>query len=264
MAQHDSTCSSGCTCAEDVARSFAEHAQHNDEMVLYQTSMMSALIDGVYDGDVTMRELLEHGDFGLGTFNNLDGELIAFDSNIHHLYPDGTAQEADPEEKTPFACMTFFKPTIERDLDESMSHKDVEALIDSLVDTANLFCAIRIDGEFEVVKTRTVPRQEPPYKPMLQAIANQPIFEFNECSGVLAGFRSPEYVQGMNVAGYHIHFITDERSGGGHVTEYRLKRGRLQMGVISKLYVDLPRNAAFGKAHLNPEDLDKAIREAEG
>ena len=260
MAQHSSTCS----CAEDVARSFARHAEHNEDMVLYQTSLMSGLIDGVYEGDVTIKELLEHGDFGLGTFNQLDGELIAFDSNVHHLKEDGSAHVARPEQKTPFACMTFFKPTIERDLDEPMTHKDIEALVNELVDSDNLFCAVRIDGDFEYVRTRPVPRQEPPYKPMLQAISQQPMFEFDNRSGIMVGFRSPEYVQGMNVAGYHIHFITDDRDGGGHVVEYRLKRGRLQMGIISKLFVDLPRNAAFKKAHLTPEDLDKAIKEAEG
>ena len=259
MAQH----SSNCSCAEDVARRFAEHAKHSDDMVLYQTSLMSGLIDGVYEGDVTIKELLEHGDFGLGTFNQLDGELIAFDSHVHHLKEDGSAHVARPDQKTPFACMTFFKPTIERDLNEPMSHRDIEAMINELVDADNLFCAVRIDGEFESVRTRTVPRQEPPYKPMLQAIAHQPMFDFKERSGVMVGFRSPEYVQGINVAGFHIHFITDDRDGGGHVVEYRLKQGRLQIGIISKLFIDLPRTEAFQNAHLNPDDLDKAIKQAE-
>ena len=259
MSEHSQT----CTCAQEIANSFSKYAQHNQEMVLYQTSLMSALIDGIYEGDVTIRQLLEHGDFCLGTFNQLDGELIAFDSNVHHLKEDGTAHVADPDQKTPFACMTFFKPTVTLDFDCPTTKEQIEDAVDRCVGSENLFCAVRIDGEFDVVRTRTAPRQEPPYAPMLEAIKHQPIFEFHQSTGVMVGFRCPEYAQGINIAGYHIHFINSERTGGGHVIDYRLKSGRLQMGIVKKLIVDIPQTESFKKAHLTPEDLDTSIRKAE-
>ena len=71
-----------------VHRDQADHA-------VYQTSTMGALLDGVYDGDVTIAELLRHGDFGLGTFNHLDGEMLVLDGVCYQLRGDGSAAVAD-------------------------------------------------------------------------------------------------------------------------------------------------------------------------
>lgn len=257
-----------CNCAEQIAASYmANNPEHSlapaTDIEVYQTSLMSGLIAGVYEGDTTLKELFTHGDFGLGTFNDLDGELIAFDKESYQLRSDGSASETSEDQQTPFAVVTWFRPTVELELEESMTNEDVETLIDKLVPSPNLFCAIRLDGEFELVRTRTVPRQERPYKPMLEAIAEQPTFDFNDTHGTMIGFRCPPYLQGVNVAGYHIHYISDKRDGGGHVLEYRLKNARLQLGIVSKLRIDLPGNQDFLNADLYPEDIDAAIRKAE-
>ncbi|OOE97187.1 acetolactate decarboxylase [Salinivibrio sp. IB643] len=252
-----------CHCAEHVAAAYLKHHQQTGEGEVYQTSLMSALIDGVYEGETTMADLLEHGDFGLGTFNQLDGELIAFDQTIFQLRGDGSARRADPEQKTPFAVMTFFKPDITQQFDHPMSRQELHDVIDTLVPSDNLFCAVRIDGAFEHVRTRTVPKQTQPYKPMLEAIDAQPEFRFDHVNGVIAGFRSPQYTQGINVAGYHEHFITDTRAGGGHVQDYELACGTLQIGRVSKLVIDLPTNAEFLGANLTPDNIHAAIEKAE-
>lgn len=252
-----------CSCAKEVVQEFLAHQKRYPECVIYQTSLMSALISGVYEGDVTIKELLQHGDFGLGTFNHLDGELVAFDSKIYQLRADGSARNAMPEQKTPFAVMTFFQPTEERCFEHKMSRQQIHNVIDDVAETDNLFCALRIDGKFSHVETRTVPRQQRPYKPMLDAIAKQPTFDFAHRNGIVIGFRSPAYTQGINVAGYHEHFITDDRSGGGHVLDYQLENGVLTFGTLTKLVIDLPQGRDFLKADLMPGNLDKAIRSVE-
>lgn len=83
-------------------------------------------------------------------------------------------------------------------------------------------------------------------------------------TGTMIGFRTPVYMQGVNVAGYHLHFLTEDQKRGGHVTEYRLVRGQLEVAVISDLEIQLPRTEQFAKANLNPEHLSEAIRIAEG
>ncbi|WJY14414.1 acetolactate decarboxylase [Pectobacteriaceae bacterium CE90] len=250
-------------CVDELT-SFVSH-QHSlhPESVVYQTSLMSGLINGVYEGSKTMEELLQQGDFGLGTFNHLDGELVAFNSHIFQLRSDGSARAATPYQKTPFAVMTFFRPTEKMHFDQKISRDDLHRRIDDFIDTDNLFCALRIDGCFSHVVTRTVPRQERPYKPMLEAIAQQPMFNFERCRGSVIGFRSPAYVQGINVAGYHEHFITDDRQGGGHILDYQLEEGVLTFGTITKLVLDLPQNKDFLRANLSPEDLDSAIHSVE-
>jgi acetolactate decarboxylase len=254
----------GCSCARHLAQGFARQSINAGEGEIYQISLMSALIDGVYEGETTIAELLKHGDFGLGTFNHLDGELIAFDQEIHQLRADGSARPAGLQQKTPFAVVTFFQPSVSQQFDRPITKAQLHQCIDEQVASPNLFCAVRVDGEFSHVETRTVPRQERPYRPMLEAIEEQPTFSFHQRRGTLVGFRSPDYMQGIGVAGYHEHFVTDDRSGGGHVLDYQLDHGRLQFGVITRLNLQLPHDADFLRANLCPEDLDRAIRSAEG
>ncbi|EIC86356.1 acetolactate decarboxylase [Serratia sp. M24T3] len=229
---------------------------------LYQTSLMSALLSGVYEGETTMAQLREHGDFGLGTFNKLDGELIAFDGNIFQLRGDGTARRASPEQKTPFATMTFFNPTNEYHIDSPHTREEIHTLIDQVI-SQNAFCALRINGEFSRVDTRTVPEQQRPYKPMMEAVKQQPTFHIKNSVGVLIGFLTPEYMQGINVAGFHEHFIDQARHSGGHVLDYQVERGTLTFGTVDKLAIDFPHDQDFLNANLSPENLREAIRAVE-
>ncbi|MEA3118111.1 MAG: acetolactate decarboxylase [Paraburkholderia sp.] len=256
-----------CSCVQDIAKAFVnlkEREAEHDLAELYQTSLMSALIDGVYEGNMTIADLLEHGDFGLGTFNDLDGELVAFDREVHQLREDGSARVASMDQKTPFAVMTNFRPTMSGQLTTTLDKVDIQKLIDKLVDSPNLFCAFRIDGRFERVVTRTVPRQTKPYRPMLKAIERQPTYTFEDTVGTMVGFRCPAYVQGINVAGFHVHYITEDRRGGGHVLDYRLLEGLLQLAKISTLRIELPQTEHFHQATLHSEEISKAIEAAEG
>lgn len=132
---------------------------------LYQTSTMAALLDAVYDGETTLDELLMHGNFGLGTFNGLDGEMIVNDSVIHQFRADGQAGRVPGDLKTPFACVTFFNPEKEYMIDTAQDKEGFEAIVDHLVNNPNLFAAVRFTGMFERVETRTVFCQCQPYPP---------------------------------------------------------------------------------------------------
>ncbi|SJL82751.1 acetolactate decarboxylase [Vibrio palustris] len=254
---------SQCACSFDVAKEYALYHQTTGEGEIYQTSLMSALIAGIYEGTTSIAQLREHGDFGLGTFDQLDGELIAFDQDVYQLKSDGSANPATMEQKTPFAVMTFFNADIELPLNAAMTRSEVHDLIDKMVPSDNIFCAVRIDGVFDFVRTRTVPKQTPPYRPMLEAIKAQPTFSFAHRHGVVAGFRSPQYTTGINVPGYHEHFITDDRQGGGHIQDYRVSSGVLQIGKVSKLVIDTPTSDGFLNANLAPDDIRSAIEKAE-
>lgn len=231
---------------------------------LYQTSTMAALLDAVYDGDTTLDELLRHGNFGLGTFNALDGEMIVTDGVVRQFRAEGLAAEVPGSLKTPFACVTYFEPEKTLTLDRPHSRESFEALVDQLVGNPNLFAAMRFTGQFERVDTRTVFCQCKPYPPMLEVVKKQPTFTLDSVTGTMIGFRTPGYMQGINVAGYHLHFLTEDQKKGGHVTEYRLVRGLLEVATMSDLEIKLPRTEQFAQANLSPEHLHDAIREAEG
>ncbi len=93
------THSSACTCQQSLCETVRGFSAQQPDNVLYQTSLMSALLSGVYEGNTTIADLLTHGDFGLGTFNELDGELIAFSSEVYQLRADGSARKARGEQR---------------------------------------------------------------------------------------------------------------------------------------------------------------------
>jgi len=79
--------------------------------VLYAYSTIDALLAGAYDGDLTVRELSARGDFGLGTYNHLDGELLALGGVYYHVRADGSVTVADPADKVPLAYVVPFVQT---------------------------------------------------------------------------------------------------------------------------------------------------------
>jgi len=170
----------------------------------------------------------------------------------------------DPTQKTPFAVMTFFTPEVTRRVEHPLTRPKLYALLDDLAPSRNLFYAIRIDGRFSKVVTRTVPRQAKPYKPLTEVVQTQPTFEFTNVNGTIAGFRSPDYMQGISVAGYHLHFITGDRKGGGHVLDLTIEDATLAIDHSSGLHVELPETGAFLAAGLNKAGTSDAIKQAEG
>jgi acetolactate decarboxylase len=231
---------------------------------IYQTATMEALLDGVYDGNVTIEELLSHGDFGLGTFNALDGEMLMLDSVCYQLRSDGSATEASPDELVPFAVVTPFRPQHTIEVTEESDRAAVTALVDASVGSDNLMVAVRIRGQFASVRTRTVSKQEAPYPPFTEATRDQGEGTMTDVSGTLGGFRMPQWVQGISVAGYHAHFLDADHARGGHALDYRLLRGTVEIGVCSDLHLSLPQTPQFEAANLSDDDADGQIRRTEG
>jgi acetolactate decarboxylase len=215
------------------------HREHEPH-VLFQASTIGGLLQGAYDGDVSFGELAEHGDLGLGTLNALDGEMIAVDGRFYRADFDGAIHEVSPSAKTPFAVMVFFTPTAELDLDVLVSQEELLARLDERVPAGAPSWAVRIDGSFESVRARSVPRQKPPYRPLTEVVAEQHVFELRDVAGTLLGFRFPDYSEGIEVSGYHLHFISEDRSRGGHVLDCRAQSVRARLDPSSDLHVELP------------------------
>ena len=229
----------------------------------YQTSMMSALIAGLYQGDFTIAQLLEHGDFGIGTFNDLDGEMIVLGKKVYQLTSKGDVRLVDHSITTPFASVVKFEPTtVENHLSE-LSRDALEAMLNQGLIEHNAINAIRLTGQFSYVKTRTVPAQQRPYPPMVEVVKHQPIREVEHVSGVMIGFKIPDYMIGINVPGYHFHFLSDDRSTGGHVNDFILTKGKLEMETFKDFHLRMPASSEFNQADLNPEDLKSAIHVTE-
>ena len=219
--------------------------------VLFQTSTISALMEGAYDGELTCGRLKDRGDLGLGTFDALDGEMIVLDGRVYKVPADGKAYPASDAEKTPFAAVTFFEPDKTASPPGPLDYKQLAATIDAMLPTKNVPYAVRITGKFDYVKTRSIPRQSKPYPRLVDVAKKQPTFEFRSVRGTMVGFRLPKYVEGVNVPGYHLHFLTADRTAGGHVLKLTASTVKIEIDSCSAIHVSLPTTAGFGKADLS-------------
>lgn len=261
---------SGCTSSTDnpseesvnfekIENSGSE-IRGNDSDILYQISTIDALLQGVYDGVLPVTELESHGDFGIGTFDGLEGEMLAIDGGYYQIKTDGIAYPVSGETTTPFATVTYFEVDENLRLEEPANLTELEEILDLNLPSENLFYAVRIDGNFSYVKARSVPRQEKPYPKLADAISTQSVFEFKNVSGTLVGFRTPEYAKGINVPGYHLHFITADKSAGGHVLDLEMEDGNASLDITRAFLMELPASGDFYDVELGQDlqdDLEK-------
>ena len=215
------------------------HAER-EHHVLFQASTIGALLEGAYEGDVSFAELAQRGDLGLGTLNGLDGEMVALDGRFWRADVDGVLHPVPEDERTPFAVVTRFEPTIEFQPPGPLTHAGLLAAIDARLPLGTPSCTVRVDGAFELVRARSVPRQSPPYRPLGEVVAEQHEFELGPVEGTMAGFRFPDYAEGIEVAGWHLHFVSADRSRGGHVLDSRAGAVRVRIDPSDDLHVELP------------------------
>jgi acetolactate decarboxylase len=227
---------------------------------VFQTGLMTALLDGVYDGDCSIEHLLTRGDFGVGTFNALDGEMLILDGTCYRLSSDGTVERASGTEYTPFAVATRFEAHLTIPLNTPHTRAEIAAILDEATPSDNYLYAFWLNGDFEFVRTRTVAKQAKPYRRLVEVTKGEPVQIFDRLAGDIVGFLTPVYQQGIGIAGDHAHFIAADRASGGHVLDYTLSRGELQICIGTDLHLELPRTREFQNADL---DDDPEVREAE-
>ena len=227
-----------------------------------QVSVVSALMVGRYDGVMPISELLRRGGFGVGTLDHLDGELILLDGKAYQVRGDGAVLEVASDRSTPFAVVTPFVPDGEFSCPQVASLAELDAKLDDALPQRNNFVAIRIDGRFAALTLRSVHRQEPPYRPLGEVARSQTVWTCEDKVGTLVGIRCPVWVGGLNVPGYHWHFLSDDRKIGGHVLDCRLREARLKYDVCRNWSVKLDGSAGFNAADLG-QDLSRDIRRVE-
>jgi acetolactate decarboxylase len=212
-----------------------------------QISTIDSLLVGNYDGSYTIGDLLKAGDFGIGTFDRLDGEMVVWEGIVYRVSHDGTVSLVPDDETTPFAAIAPFEREVEVNWTGTWDFDDLERKLDPDLPSLNLFYAVLWEGTFDMVKARSVPRQERPYRPLLEVAAEQSEFSWEGISGIMVGFRCPDYVQGINVPRYHLHFLSDCRTKGGHVLDFQVSEGQagLFYQVLNEFRMILPKDDPY-------------------
>jgi acetolactate decarboxylase len=205
-----------------------------------QLGAIDALLAGAYDGQWPCSVLAEHGDLGIGTFHRLDGEMVVMEGVVYQVKADGRVTRPSVEVTTPFATVAPFGADVDVLLPQGCAYDEMKTLLDQRVGNENVFWALRVDGLFRSMRVRSVPAQCKPYRPLAELVREQSVFELVNAQGTLVGFRCPPYVRGVNVPGYHLHFLSADRKSGGHVLDFRLERGRAGIGLYRSFQMLLP------------------------
>jgi acetolactate decarboxylase len=235
------------TGAAAGCQSSAPQADH----VLFQYSSLSTLMAGVYDGNMTFGELKQHGDLGLGTFNTLDGEMVEVDHQVYQVKSDGVAYPVPDDMKAPFAEVTYFTADQTIQVSDSLDCAHFQSFLDTKLPSLNVPYALKITGVFSTLKTRSVPKQALPYPPLAEVVKTQSTFDFANVSGVMVGFRLPSYMAGVGAAGYHLHFLTDNRKAGGHVLACQVQSVKVEIETEGSWDMVLPSDSAFYRVDLS-------------
>jgi acetolactate decarboxylase len=255
-ALEEETARSGRSPSFVVTAALAQYLERPIHTV-FQVSTSGALVAGVYDREVSVQALLEHGNFGLGTFANLDGEMVVIDGRVYQVEGSGRVTEAARDAGAPFAVVTWFKPDTDSAITSVESFRDLEAHCDTFRRSGNIFYALRLDGRFKWVRARAVKPPQPGTR-LVDAAKAQSEFTFADVEGMLIGLWSPGFSSAFSVAGYHFHFLSADRQHGGHLLDVKADKLQLKVEALTRFHLALPESEAFLKADLSrntAEDL---------
>ena len=243
----------------------SKQQSENDRETIYQVALLQSLTQGYYDGIIKVSELKEHGDIGIGTFEGVNGEMIVLDGKVYQALGDGTVQEADANETVPFSNVTYF------DKDGSVELSgigDVNALkekLDAMVEKngKNLFYFVKASGTFNKMNVRSELKQEKPYKTLDKALAtDQREFNYENIKGTVVALYCPDYMGGLNTPGWHFHFISDDKTKGGHILELAFDAAQAEFDSTQDFDMYLSDNSDFQKMEL-AKDVSSAIKKVE-
>ena len=251
----------------NALRNGAADGRSGDGDELVQFSLLAALAAGDYAGGAPLAEVRQFGDFGVGTFDRLDGEMIVLDGEIFQVVASGKVVRRDDQGATPFATVTFFEADGTIDGISAGSLTELDQTLDHRVLNDKRPVALKVRAEFEELTLRSAPPQKPPYRPLAEVIDQQRVWKREHVRGTLIGIRCPEWMGTLNVAGYHWHFLSDDRKVGGHVLDCRFSDGRAAYDECSSVLVRLPASASFGAIDMSgvsEADVDKIERQRGG
>jgi acetolactate decarboxylase len=233
---------------EDVKES------HVNQDLFYHYSIWYAFVNKVFEGNLTAEELKTKGDIGLGSYTQLDGELIMLDGVLYQATQDGKVQVPNDSIKIVYANATFFEEDHAFKINESVNYESLRVKINEKLPSKNLFYGFKIHGDFNSIKCGGLHKQEPPYTDGLDVlIPNRPIFEAENISGTMVGFFCPEFIGNINVAAYHLHFISDDKKFGGHVMEFQSSSLKVSMDEMLEYQFVLPDTKAYREVGFDTE-----------
>lgn len=235
---------------------FASATALNATGRLIQLGTLSSLLEGVYQGTMPMETLQRPDSYGLGTFNHLDGEMVVINGLVYRVGFDGKVTKPGINSMVPFACVSVMQePDVEEDISSIASMGDLKEYITGKLQSVNYPSLIVIEGDFDMVKTRSVPAQQKPYPTLIEVVKDQAVFELGPQSGTVVCFYCPPAFSGLNAAGFHFHFLNSEREAGGHVLDLSVAKATMKIQTLTSFQLILPPvDSDFAISDLAPDE----------
>lgn len=236
-----------------------------DTETLYQVALLQSLTLGDYTGSITVEQLKQFGDTGLGTFDGLDGEMIVLDGVVYQALSDGTIAIPDDDVTVPFSNVTFFEEDGSFSLSDKVTLDELKQVLDQTIQEngKNSFYMVKITGHFDTMQVRSEYAQQPPYLPLDQVMeTDQVIFDDSNVSGTVVGLYCPDYMDKLNTPGWHFHFLSQDKAQGGHVLSLTMAEGTVSYDRTDQFSMALPTHSAFQSLDL-AVDLSEAIQQVE-
>lgn len=228
-----------------------------DTDMIFHYSVLKALDNGVLEGELKVEDLKKMGNFGLGTFNKMDGEMVVYDGKVYRISQDGTIAEPAGETLIPYTIVSFFNMDDTLKLDGEIDYTVLENFADRSIPSKNMFYAFLIQGEFEYIKCGGADAQDPPYNQSLQEmLSTRPVYEKANVKGTLVGFWCPEYVGDINTRGFHLHFLSNDHTVGGHLIDFKAKSLDISYDIKPKYQIVLPETEMFRNASFREEEVN--------
>lgn len=230
---------------------------------LYQYGTLGLLVPGLFEGTNNLENILSHGDTGIGTGDGLDGELIIIDGTPYQVNGNGETNKLNLNFSVPFADVHYANFSKIFEINQSIRINNLFEKFLNEVGTKNIFLSIKIHGVFSSIKTRSVKKQSKPYTTLEDSANNQRTFQSNNVKGTIIGYYSPELFNGPSVGGFHVHFLADDLSIGGHVLDFELDKGNIYFQRLDKFEQQLPKNKEFLNYDFTNTNIEHAIKKAE-
>lgn len=252
-----------CGIVSAKAQKASEKNTKNSTNTLFTAGLANTLIGGLYDGYYKYSDLKKHGNFGLGAPDKLDGEILILDGKIYQTQHSGKTFEVQDTAKTPFSVVNFFKVDKSIKIKREMNKNQLFQYLDSVLVNLNGMYAIHLRGDFKYIKTRAFPPvDKKPYTPLAQMLSKQAFFEFKNQKGDFVGHRLPPYMEGANIAGYHLHFISDKKDKGGHIIDFLTENVTVEIDLLNSFIVDVPTTYDFNHFDFS-KDLKNDVKSVE-
>jgi acetolactate decarboxylase len=206
---------------------------------IFQYSSKYALLENDYVGDLTVGEIKKNGNFGLGTYNMVDGEMVIFKGAVYQVKTDGTINNMADEVLSPYVVTKFFESDTTITLPNNISLDSLKAILNPFIEEANTPLAIKINAKFNTLKSRSVDKVESESVGLAEIVANQTEFDFTNVSGTVIGFWYPQYFDGVNFPDYHLHVMLNDFIGGGHLLECNFETAIVEIDFASGVVVAL-------------------------